>query len=107
MTIREKAGSFLLLQSTVLGVSWLLYIQCIIMYIDSHFIGKYDPTYVQHADFTAAAVWRNYQLFIEPLLRQGDRADYDLFVSGGGAKNMAIMRCMRVINANDLLSSMK
>ncbi len=43
------------------------------------------------AEFTAAVVWKNYQLFVEPYLKRG-AAGYDLFVSGGGAKNTAIMR---------------
>ena len=43
-------------------------------------------------ELTAAAVWRNYQLFIEPLMKQGGGAGCDLFVSGGGAKNKATMR---------------
>ncbi len=54
--------------------------------------GIYIMVNVFYTEFTAAAVWTNYQLFIKPHIKSEEAAGYDLFVSGGGAKNTAIMR---------------
>lgn len=59
-------------------------------------------------EFTAAAVRANFELFIQPLMSSGDDLDvgmvtlgdsrqmqpggWDLFVSGGGARNKTLMR---------------
>ncbi|XP_064395795.1 anhydro-N-acetylmuramic acid kinase-like isoform X2 [Halichondria panicea] len=68
-------------------------------YLDSP-LTKMDKLHIARKDviatlseFTAAVVWKNYQLFIEPHFQRG-AAGYDLYVSGGGAKNAAIMRAL-------------
>ena len=68
-------------------------------------------------EFTAAAVWSSYKLFIAPMMTDrlqkiamtiGDEQprECDLFVSGGGAKNNAIMRyCKQYADFNQFRTS--
>jgi len=54
---------------------------------------------VYHPAFTAAAVWLNYEHFIRPHFEElarrsvgGPPPQLDLYVSGGGARNLFLMR---------------
>ena len=48
--------------------------------------------------YTAVAVWESYVRFIEPAVDSCSAGlkGHDLFVSGGGAKNPVLMRCVCV-----------